>query len=213
VKFYGELKASEVIGARVINGEDINVLGFPQLKIENSITAGELLEKCAVQIVFLDSFDQIAPGSLEVINFKLEINQTKIEFAERNSFPCLNKISSKTLLGLEFLVASRTTYSLYQENYFPNRTGIVLNPIEFSVLLRKCQRGEQFNLETLKCITCEANFYSFAEEFLEPSSCKSCLQENFFCYGGFQITPKPGYWRNGYDSTNILKCLNPSGKE
>ncbi len=81
-----------------------------------------------------------------------------------------------------------------------------------NVSLMNCQRGEYFRFDSLNCVTCDPNFFSFQQDFLEPSVCKICANEPFNCYGGFNLTPKSGYWRASYDSTNFIKCPNKKGK-
>ena len=36
--------------------------------------------------------------------------------------------------------------------------------------------------------------------------CKSCLKQNFYCYGGSNLTPKKGYWRFNKNSKIFFKC-------
>jgi hypothetical protein len=79
--------------------------------------------------------------------------------------------------------------------------------LELNIKIRKCAKGEYFDLELLKCVACQPNFYSLEDEFIEPSSCKSCtIEKRFYCYGGFNLTPKAGYWRRTSDSINFMKC-------
>ena len=83
--------------------------------------------------------------------------------------------------------------------------------LELKLSLKTCQIGEYFSLDNLRCMPCEANFFSLTSDFIEPSACKSCAQEHFYCYGGFQLTPKPGYWRKHSDTVNFIKCPNEKG--
>jgi hypothetical protein len=84
--------------------------------------------------------------------------------------------------------------------------------IEFYFKIKKCGYGEYFSLLNLQCITCDPYFTSFLKDFLEPSSCESCSQKNYNCYGGFNLTPKPHFWRTDETSTKFLKCPNKQGK-
>ncbi len=38
--------------------------------------------------------------------------------------------------------------------------------------------------------------------------CQRCINKEFYCYGGKNLTPKSGYWRVDDFSSNFLKCPN-----
>ena len=40
-----------------------------------------------------------------------------------------------------------------------------------------------------------------------PTVCKAC-PAHAVCYGGYQISPVPGYWRSSNSSINFIQCFN-----
>ena len=71
---------------------------------------------------------------------------------------------------------------------------------------RDCRLGERLT-DDLRCEKCPSNTYSFERSFTKTSDqCRSCYGQPFNCYGGSDITPKPGFWRVSVESNIFLKC-------
>jgi hypothetical protein len=77
-----------------------------------------------------------------------------------------------------------------------------------TVKMRKCMMGEKLVPENNNCEPCPPFFYSFLNDFDTPNTCYRCYGKPFHCYGGSQLTPKPGFWRFHESSTHFLKCPN-----
>lgn len=131
----------------------------------------------------------------------------KLIMTETRSFLCINELMDKdreTRVSKDFVINIQT-------DMFKTETALIMQKedgLTLSISIRKCVKGENFQVGTKQCITCPPFFYSFRDKFTEPSECNSCSQTDFHCYGGFNITAKPGYWRLNHKSTRFLKCPN-----
>jgi hypothetical protein len=182
------------------------------LILQQKISAGILLNKCLIQLITRDHYDQVSFGEQFLEQEILTIENIKYLFKIENTFLCLCMISPLSTNTLEE-THLRAIKVILNKTILPNFfEGLNLNKsLNFTFQVRSCVKGEYFSLENLACLPCEKNFFSLQDDYIEPSSCKSCVQEKFYCYGGFQLAPKPGYWRSDYKSTNFIKCLNSKG--
>ena len=77
------------------------------------------------------------------------------------------------------------------------------------VSFRNCEIGEYFDISQQQCLVCPKFFYSFEKNFSTYSSCHRCLATHpFFCYGGNNISTKPGFWRVSEISGDFMSCPN-----
>lgn len=101
--------------------------------------------------------------------------------------------------------------SLIMNPYFSSQIFFKINffnsvPLRLSLNFRSCKMGEIIQQDF--CQTCPFNSYSLNSS-LESNICIDCTNsEKFYCYGGSNLTPKPGYWRLNYYSDNFLLCPN-----
>ena len=86
----------------------------------------------------------------------------------------------------------------------------VSNDAGFQFDFRASRRGEYY--EDRICNPCGEGTFSFTDpaglalsEITKTEVCQACPPEAVSCYED-TITLKPGYWRSGNDSTNILEC-------
>ena len=77
-----------------------------------------------------------------------------------------------------------------------------LYPLQLKINARSCVIGEIFDERISACSICPLNTYSFN---IYDKKCRECLPV-MDCYGGFNVSLKPGYWRSNLFSENILEC-------
>lgn len=183
--------------------------------IEKGLSSSAAFESCPFQIISFDAFNQVTFGGMELGLPALE-NQYDLKksfiFRFVNYFPCLNSIipdnssilEGKSTLRVDLLIKTST---LTKGKFYSATEELLI-----SLKLRTCESGEYFDMESTRCISCEPNFFSFRSDFLEPSACKSCESEPFFCYGGPNLSPKKGFWRSTSISNKFLKCPGIVGK-
>ena len=184
--------------------------------ITERITAGEVYSKCLVGILYSDYYNQYCFGPLDASEASLTKDNFEFNFRLNAGYFCLQKINALTFEAFYTSTIVPVRVSLDIKNFPTLETNKSSPQYEYKLQeiifeLSRCASGEYFSIEALRCYPCEPNFFSFQDDFLEPSSCRGCAPENFYCYGGANITPKPGYWRRDYLSTNIIKCLNFKG--
>ncbi len=183
--------------------------------MKEPLPLGTSMKKCPFEIVLSDEFDQIAPGDIKFNKKMILYNDLEYHFRNEREFLCLEKIMPSDLQTAQRAALIPEISIKFSSNIFLNESNTLSKELEekleVNFTIRKCQIGEYFSADNMECLSCEPNFFSFTENFLEPSSCKTCSQENFFCYGGFNVTPKSGYWRRSYKSTNFIKCTIESG--
>ena len=136
-----------------------------------------------------------------------------ILFRFNNFFPCLSTVIPDKSSILEGTSNERIKILITNSLLIKDQEFLVKEDLIISLKLRTCGLGEYFDMEKKSCIDCEPNFASFKKEFLEPSACKSCDKEPFFCYGGSNLSPKKGFWRSSSGSMKFLKCPGSSGKK
>ncbi len=184
------------------------------LIIKNSLPLGKNLIECPFEIILTDTYDQIAVGDFFFQEISLKFDEIEYQFKIEKKFLCLKKVLPLNLQSAQRAV-SKEIYLRINPELFLKETGLLLeskSSLDVRLSLRKCQIGEYFSIDRMECLPCDPNFFSFSENFLEPSSCHSCSRENFNCYGGFNLTPKAGFWRMGYKSRNFINCVVKAGK-
>ena len=80
------------------------------------------------------------------------------------------------------------------------------DPLRLRFDVDKCKPGEVFDGDF--CNPCNLNSYVLSDD-LEGSvfQCISCnSQDNFYCYGGNQRSPKRNFWRFSSYSEAFLRC-------
>ena len=144
----------------------------------------------------------------------IELTDFSFFFSIKNYLLCFSRVIPYSSTILTNITENTIFLKLNPSDIFNDISNLRLAKIlEVTISIRKCRKGEYFDLGELKCIECQPNFYSFEDNFLEPSSCKSCtIERRFYCYGGFNLTPKAGYWRRSSDSINFIKCPYEAGK-
>ncbi len=167
-----------------------------------------------------DEFGSLARGGFihneELTRIEKEL--FSLHFKLKDSFPCLFKIKASSSENFKLITSRENSFrlafndfllkgSVSEELLRANKN----KSIEININFKKCAMGEFFD-GTL-CRPCQTDFYSFREDFAEVSSCTLCAGVNFYCYGGFNHTPKPGYWRASENSTNFIQCPNRRGKK
>ncbi len=193
--------------------------GEPQKNIlfEERLGFSKNLTHFPLCVIGVDLFEQVTYRGGELLAPFLNVSNYFFEFLEKSiNVPCLNRILPATTHPLQFYSKkyfrffSNTSLFLREANH----SSVVEDTIiEFQFKIKRCGYGEYFSLLNLQCSSCDPYFTSFFHDFLEPSSCESCAQKSFNCYGGFNLTPKANYWRVDESSTNFLKCPNKQGKE
>ena len=173
--------------------------------------------KCYIHLVSLDYFNQLMTKTsyfkgLEVINDEY----FSYKFVNEKGLLCLRQINKTSENSMIRGTANQTfNFSIkvveLLNDYLEVQlfTSTILN---FSFTIAKCSIGQYYQEATRTCFDCPSNFYSFEENFQESTSCSPCSTEPFNCYGGFNLSPKPGYWRAGDYSRNFIKC-KPYGKK
>ena len=139
-------------------------------------------------------------------------------FALDRYIPYVNKLSISSHLILKDAVGKTLNFQFPEEIFYDDyQLQVEDNNIkkdkilEVFFKLRDCTIGEYFDFNDLKCLPCQPGFYSFQKNFLDFSLCTSCALENFFCYGGFNLSPKKSFWRMTDTSTNFIKCPSQQG--
>ncbi len=186
--------------------------------IEKGLSSAIVLDQCPFQIISSDAYNQITFGSMELALPKLDyLNEIRKSFFFRfeNFFPCLSTIIPDNSSIFEGTSIKRVRILIKTSTLLKNLEFLLEEEKELmvSLKLRTCDLGEYFDMEKKSCIDCDPNFYSFKVNFLEPSVCKSCDNEPFFCYGGSKLSPKKGYWRSGYSTIKFLRCPGKSGEK
>lgn len=78
--------------------------------------------------------------------------------------------------------------------------------MQVTINLRSWSTGEMFT-STGAWVEWEAPNYYLLSDQTSPGSCKPCQSGKMFCKGGFNVGPKPGYWRSSNTSENFIQCL------
>ena len=208
---YGNVFATPSSEYALVKGSDLNNNPEFTIDLETPMAGSVNLPDCALQLIGLDEFKQITYGLREFSFPSLKKENISLLFEEKSSFPCLMTLIPANYESFKELSDQKHYFALPISEFSDMNITEDKNQLSIGFKLRKCQIGEYFSLDSLKCMPCEANFFSLDSDFIEPSACKSCAQEHFFCYGGFQLSPKPGYWRKHSDIINFIKCPNEKG--
>jgi hypothetical protein len=201
---------------KLVPNNDLNSEYSYNLKLDQKLPLTTNLDYCHFQIVLLDVFNQTAIGEYQFKSINKMYNDNfNISFSIYNTFPCFSAIypiESALLTNL----TDRPIELVLNSSFFSNEIALSLGinrTLLIDLNVRKCTKGEYFDQKNLECLPCEPNFFSFEDGFVEPVLCKSCISEPFYCYGGFNHTPKLGYWRSGYKSIKFIKCPNSLGNQ
>lgn len=204
---------------------DINTIRFDSLetsyainsKIKNDyfsatiekIKTGYPYPNCLLKIIGFDRFNTITYKTDEKILDKLQFTQQAPSPSQYSNifYPtyqdgavCFNgSITRNSLpINLDFNYLITSFFPLSQKEKF-----LFLN-LNFGL----CNVGDRLNYN-LDCVACSKETYSFQKDFSTYSdTCKLCFSENFYCFGGGNITVKPGYWRIAQDSYIFYRCPN-----
>lgn len=198
----------------MIKGDDINLQPSDVVTVNDPIYGNKTYDKCLAQIVFSDYYNQSGLNEDYLNDFSIDFEGITLQFSTKNSLPCLDRITPSNLSVFQNMTLSDKMIHINDQKFISIQNGLLaknISSLGVGLKMKRCVKGEYFNLENLQCIPCNPNFFSFSDEFLQASSCTNCLSQNFYCYGGFNITPKAGFWRRGYRSTNFIKCVNPEG--
>ena len=152
--------------------------------------------RCIVYIYPYDNFKQMA--------YKTDEDYTKfIESPNINDFQFYRNLSNNFYCITDNIYRKNDDLKL---NYTLKINSTVLN---LNVGFKKgCDIGDVFT-KTFNCVPCSNDSFSFSIEFETLIVCQDCNKKNFYCFGGFNLTPKSTYWRLSIKSTNFIKCFNP----
>jgi hypothetical protein len=200
--------ATPAYKVNLLVGSDLASLQvMKKINIEKGLSSAITYDRCPFQIISFDAYDQVTFGSMELglpmIEGHYDLRKSFL-FRFENYFPCLSSVipdnssifEGKSTTRVSLLIRTST---LAQSNLsFLEKENLTV-----SVKLRTCESGEYFDMEGKRCVSCEPNFYSFRSDFFEPSACKTCENEPFFCYGGSNLSPKKGFWRSSSKLLNL----------
>ncbi len=169
-------------------------------------------------VLSFDHYNQLITGQDNKYNLVTNSSGLTFTFSLNDNIPRLVGLAATSLEILMRSVRKKLNYrfekNIFYKDYQIKKENLnnFENQLEVSFELRDCTTGEYFDFEELNCMPCQAGLYSFEKNFLEFSLCKSCVFENFNCYGGFNLTPKRNFWRKTEESTNFLRCPSKTGK-
>ena len=217
---YGKFLASDSykIGF-LISNKDKKIKTGNSLNFTN-LVSGKIYQNCIGKIYGIDFYNQIM--------YKTDENLIKgLKYQEKD----LNKIEKKNLT----IYFQETLNDLNQNYYsfFLNSSGFIciqrilrkhlplttnfqlkiykknsllLSNITLNFSFRACSFGESLTSK-FSCEECLPSTYSFKKNINNfPHSCLNCFGQNFYCHGGSNLSPKPGYWRLNSNSKNFFKC-------
>ena len=212
MKFFGAIRAAHILDRGIVEGDYVDSQPeFEQLHIKKPIDGNTQYDVCIAQIIYIDAFNQTAFGDYEFESDSRNASDTTLILKTKYGLPCIEELKIEDLQIAQNTTKQQRNVAIEDLKNFFNKTDRLKYPLNITFSLKNCSKGEYLDPNTIKCQPCPSNFFSFDESFFEPSACSSCLQENFYCYGGFQLSPKKNYWRRDSYSTNFLRCLIPSG--
>lgn len=170
-------------------------------------------------IIANDYYDQI---TLKTKLFKLktiEINKSLLaNFELYKGLPCLKSISvSLNSSSFSFPVSQLIELTLNSSEFLVNSENLVsplssVRNLSFKFSLRNCDIGEFLDTKSMSCKPCQINFFSFETNISKASTCLSCFNREFYCYGGNNLSPRKGYWRLNESVLTFFKCPNNEGE-
>ena len=204
--FYGDTIATETEKIRFLT-LDKSLLDFNPFKDNytyariSGIKSGNIYDSCLLLMNGYDKFNSITYGTDENLLQMIHIQQldnliysNTFYFSQYNGLICLNGTFSRNELPLELS--------------FEYKLHIYIEFLTLKLSFKHCDVGERLNV-LYQCQPCPSGTYSFTEDFTKESEmCHLCDYQNFYCYGGGNYTPKPGYWRFASDSYVFYQCLN-----
>ena len=167
-------------------------------------------------IVWIDDLGQLVFGKRQKETKILNIDGLTLDVNFYEYFPTISNIYSRSHINLtqsiERLLFIRLPISILKEIDKEKAESLSQNStLSVGMIFRKCFRGEYYDIELAQCLPCKPTFFSSKNNFLEPSSCASCIDQPFYCYGGDKLSPKPGFWRRDEKSFKFIACPNTKG--
>jgi len=164
----------------------LKIVGFDRFNSSTINTDEDLLNNL--------SLSQISPNPNDFSNtFSITQSLGKLCFSGffiRNQFP----------MDLDF--SYKITCPLI------SRLSIKNSALFLALNFRSCDIGDRLT-ETFECVPCLSDSYSFESDFtIFSENCKSCFSMHFYCFGGGNLTIKPGYWRANIQSEQFYLCPN-----
>ena len=206
--YYGEIMASTV--------KSLQFYETPKIRFYfiDNIVIGKNYDYCLFTIFPYDYFGNFAFHNNENI-----LSSLLNDYKNQNISLIANLVATNNLIQKDgylcitgsFLVNSISDieqifkYSFYYDEQlvFYSYADQTLN---LKIKVRSCLIGQRLT-DSLTCEDCQMFFFSFNREFIKTTTCQPCLSiYPFNCFGGFNLTIKPGYWRSSKMSTNFLKC-------
>jgi len=209
--FYGDNFASETYSLRFFSLEKSQLAPFYEdqytlFKLVN-VKSGAIYPNCLLQMNGYDRFGSITYETDENLLNYFQISQLNPIFQGNTfsfqitdqGFICLISPITRNELPLE-------TAFLYRFSPLPPLN--LDQSFTFYVTFKTCDIGDYLN-QANECVPCEKNSYSFITDFSTYSElCKTCVNQDFNCFGGGNYTPKPGFWRVSDQSPLFYTCLN-----
>ena len=208
---YGDFVGSNIVRLDLLNEHNSK----REIKLMTPLLSNISAAGCLLMFAGFDNYSQLASGNHELVwddnriieAVNIETNEKEnitLSFAKQNGSLCLRGLTSQYLLDLGRSIRFTLNSSMLTSKAELHN----IDSFNITVKMRKCLMGEKFVPENNNCEPCPPFFYSFLSDFDKPNTCYRCYGKPFYCYGGAQLTPKPGFWRNDEFSTNFLKCPN-----
>ena len=159
----------------------------------------------SIILVGFDIYKNLVVERLKEETIRIKVKGFQISLKSMSFFYYLDSITPDSHEVFSENIYKNLTINLNASLFF-NVTAV--ESLVLTVHFRKCKIGEYYDLNSLHCLECKPNTFLFLNDYLEASICKSCIGENFYCYGGFNISPKLNYWRRSEVSLKFLHCPN-----
>ena len=203
---YGPVFATDItkIYFESIYEKKLNKIGFYNL------ISGDAYD-CLFSIIGYDDFGQSVISHSDDIseNFNftsliIGINPFKNHklFLKKNEFG--SYCSSNKLVPIPFYSTAVDILITYKSLRGSNPN--VDSKLNLFLSFRSCIIGEI--AQNGYCSKCSNKTYSLQVGLEECIICKET--DPFYCYGGADLAPRPGYWRYNYYSDNFISCPNPN---
>ncbi len=180
-----------------------------KININEQISIYELIKSMLKERTIVLGFDYAQNIVMERLfenkTVLVQSNGFQVKFKAKTFYYILESITPDSQEVIAENISKNLTFNLNSSLFFD----FIKEEVLFLTLsIRKCKIGEYYDVTSFFCLPCQPNTFLFLDEYLEASICKSCAGENFYCYGGFQISPKRQYWRKSENSTIFLRCPN-----
>ena len=206
--YYGEIIASSVKYLRFIEFDSKEKF----LWVKN-VLPGKFYFQCLANIFPFDYFENFAFNNDEnilsnIIDDGFSNTSQITDLIEKNNlieihgYLCLTgslSISSLSEINQNFTHIFH--YEEFLQDYYYGDKSLTLN-----FTFTSCSLGQRLT-DSLACEDCPRFLFSFNSVFEKTTTCQVCEPSYpFNCFGGLNITTKPGYWRSSKISTNFLSC-------